>query len=506
MQERPASMSLEERISLELGIAEAVEQFLIDKSLHYHEQNVKLSIKEKIEDKFILESRHKLTYLPTFAADNYLALVEIIKNVHEKENLDGFALIAKKLQLLQKIAPFQEKAIDLFLKALEMGTTYQENDEYFKKATSTVTGIAFTVGETYYDIVTIARDAPIPSAFNRYEQFVYKTKLMKQIEGYENQALTNYLKALKIAEAYSIEDDNIRNARERIAELLFKKARCYDLLCLTAFNAPPFPPGVNDAEQEEYKVRFEEIGLKFQEQAFDIYREVLSYETKQFASGHYVTDAYVRLFQNFPDEIGEIKNEISSTAISSGNQWKCSTDSIEKWYEFEFNDSTWSPIHLTKSFSLDTHTVFPGSPPPSMWYGVGNPDQYLSYKPSEKLFLRRTFTIPQMPHESQLFFAGNGIYTIFVNGVLLAVDSASSSPVPVRKFDLMSKVRSGKNVIAIKTVMKQADLYGIKPMILFTTGTKLSHPKPPGHTTPLSLEEVRIDKYTFPLITNFELQ
>jgi hypothetical protein len=43
-------------------------------------------------------------------------------------------------------------------------------------------------------------------------------------------------------------------------------------------------------------------------------------------------------------------------------------------------------------------------------------------------------------------------------------------------------------------------------MILFTTGTKLSHPKPPGYTTPLSLEEVRIDKYTFPLITNFELQ
>ncbi len=506
MQERPSNMSLEERIALELGIAQAVEQFLIDKSLHYHEQNVKLSIKEKIEDKFILESRHKLTYLPCFAADNYLALVEIIKNVLGQEKLDGFAQIAKKLQLYQKIAPFQEKAIDLLLKALEMGTTYQEYDEYFKKASSTVTDIAFVVGETYSDIVSIARDAPIPTTFNRYEQFVYKTKLIKQVEGYENQALTNYLKVLKIAEAYSIEDDNIRNARERIAELLFKRGRCYDLLCLAAFNAPPFPPGIDNAEEEEYKARFEEIGLKFQEQAFEIYREVLSYESKHYASGKYVTDAYVRLFQNFPDEVGEIRNELISTAISSGTQWKCSTDSVAKWYEFEFNDSSWSPVHMTKSFSLDTQTVFPGSPPPSMWWGEGSPDQNQTYQPSAKLFLRRTFTVPQMPHESQLYFAGNGIFTIYINGVLLTIDSSKTSPVPVRKYDLMGKVRSGKNVIAIKTESVQADLYGIKPMILFTIGTNLSHPKPPGYSTPLSLEEVRIDKYTFPLINNFELQ
>jgi TolA-binding protein len=506
MQERPAGMSLEERLSLELGIAEAVEQYLIDKSLHYHEQNVKLSIKEKIEDKFILESRHKLTYLPCFAADNYLALVEIIKNVHEKEKLDGFALIAKKLQLFQKIAPFQEKAIDLFLKALEMGTTYQEKDDYFKKATTTVTGIAFTVGATYHDIVTIARDAPIPSTFNRYEQFVYKTKLVKQIEDYENQALTNYLKALKIAEAYSIEDDNIKNARERIAELLFKRARCYDLLCLTAFNAPPFPPGINDAEQEEYKMRFEEIGLKFQEQAFDIYREILSYESKHYASGQFVTDAYVRLFQNFPDEVGEIKDELISTAVSSGNQWKCHTDSIENWQGFDYNDSSWLPAQMTMPFSVDTHTVFPGTPPPSMWWGEGNPDQNQTYQPSSQLFFRRTFMVPQLPHESQLYFAANGNYSIFINGALLSSDSSKTTPVSVRKYDLMGKVQKGKNVVAIEIRSVLKEQYGIKPMILFTTGTKQSYPKPPGHTTPLSLEEVRVDKYVFPVITNFELQ
>ncbi|HEX2958538.1 MAG TPA: hypothetical protein VHO70_17005, partial [Chitinispirillaceae bacterium] len=403
-------------------------------------------------------------------------------------------------------APFQEKAIDLLLKALEMGTTYQENDEYFKKATSTVTDIAFTVGETYYDIVSIARDAPIPSTFNRYEQFVYKTKLIKQIEGYENQSLTNYLKVLKIAEAYSIEDDNIRNARERIAELLFKRARCYDLLCLTAFNTPPYPDGISDAEQEEYKIRFEEIGLKFQEQAFDIYREVLSYEKKRYASGHYVTDAYIRLFQNFPDEVGETKNELINTVISSGNQWKCTTDSIENWNDFELNDSSWFTAHLTRQFSLDTHTVFPGSQPSSMWWGKGDPDQSQTYQPSAALYFRRTFTVPQMPHESYLFFAGIGIYTIFINGTLLRADSAKTTPVPVQKYNLMGKIRNGNNVIAIKIRSEQMSVFGIKPMILFTTGTKLSHPKPPGYSTTLSFEEVRIDKYVFPVITNFELQ
>ncbi|MBN1600802.1 MAG: tetratricopeptide repeat protein [Chitinispirillaceae bacterium] len=503
MQERAQHLSLEDRISLELGIANAVEQYLVEKSLHYHEQNVKLSIKEKIEDKYVLQSRRKLTYLPYFAAENYLALVEIIKNVNKSDKQEGFALIAKRLQMYQKIAPFQEKAIDLFLKSLEMGSTYAEQDEYYKKSTKMVTGIAFTVGETYYDIVSIARDAPVPSTFNQYERFVYKTKLIKQVEDYESQALTNYLKALKISETYSIGDDNIKIARERIAELLFKRARCYDLLCLSAFNAPPYPPGINAAEQEEYKFRFEEIGLKFQEQAFDIYREVLAYEQKHYASGKYVTDAYVRLFQNFPDEIGVITDELVSTAISSGNQWKCTSDSVASWADFECNDSAWMQAHFTSEIMLDTSNTFSGSVPSTMWWGDGDPGQTSHYHPAEKLFFRRTFTVPAMPHESKLIFAGCGIYTIYLNGNLIGSDSSKTTPIPVKNYDLMGKVRSGKNIIAIK-ISSSGEQYGIKPLILYTTGAKTSYPKPPGYDKPLSLEEVRFDKYVFPKIANFE--
>jgi hypothetical protein len=111
-----------------------------------------------------------------------------------------------------------------------------------------------------------------------------------------------------------------------------------------------------------------------------------------------------------------------------------------------------------------------------------------------------------MPLESKLVFAANGIYTIFINGSLIAIDSSIVTPVPVKTYDLMGKIRIGKNVLSIEVHTKQRDHYGIKPLIMFTTGTKSSHPKPPGFQKPMSLEEVRIDKYVFPEISNFEIK
>ncbi|MCX7725406.1 MAG: tetratricopeptide repeat protein, partial [Chitinispirillaceae bacterium] len=305
-QERPPESSFDKRISLELGIAEAVERYFVEKALPLHEKNVKLSIQEKVEDKYILESRNKLTYLPYVAAENYLALVEIVNSTKSKGSLEGLPLIAQKLQILQKTAPFKKRAIELLLKALEMGSLYQEQKSpYYKMACSTITGISFSVGETYYEIVSIARDASIPSGFDEYERFVYKTKLLKQIEAYEEQALENYFKTIKIAEAYKISnDESVKKAQERIAQLLFTRGRCYDLLCINTFVKPPYPANINEAEKEEYRARFEEIGLKFQEQAFEIYRNILDLAKKSWAAGEYVRHSYVRLFQNFPDQYG----------------------------------------------------------------------------------------------------------------------------------------------------------------------------------------------------------
>jgi len=46
-QERPQKIVVADRLALELGIAQAVEKYFIEKALKYHEQNVKLGIKRK---------------------------------------------------------------------------------------------------------------------------------------------------------------------------------------------------------------------------------------------------------------------------------------------------------------------------------------------------------------------------------------------------------------------------------------------------------------------------
>ena len=303
-QERPKNLTLEKSLALEMGIAKAVEEYFIENALRSHEQNVKLGIKEKIENKNILNSRKKLTYLPYAAGENFLALLNITKGMDNNKSLTGFALIAHKLQTLQKMAPFQERAIGLFLKCLEMGSMYQEYNEIYKKASSLITKTSFIVAETYGEVAEIARSAPIPKDFNEYEKFVYKTKLLKQIEEYEENALSNYLKTVKISQAYNISDEYVQKTKMAIPKLLFNRGRCYDLLCISAFRDPPYPANINEAEKEEYRAQFEEIALTYQEQAFEIYRGILDYTKQEYAEGDYVDHAYVRLYQNYPEELG----------------------------------------------------------------------------------------------------------------------------------------------------------------------------------------------------------
>jgi len=44
-------------------------------------------------------------------------------------------------------------------------------------------------------LTAIARSAPIPDGFDPYERYIYKTKLVQQIQGYEDQSLTHFLKS-----------------------------------------------------------------------------------------------------------------------------------------------------------------------------------------------------------------------------------------------------------------------------------------------------------------------
>jgi tetratricopeptide (TPR) repeat protein len=503
-QERSKNLPLEERLALELGIAKAVEEYFVGKAAHFHEQNIKLGIKEKIEDKYILQSRKKLTSLPLLAGENYLALVDIAQSTANIQKLDGFALMARKLDILQKIAPFQERAIGLFLKSMELGSQYQELDESYAKASGLITKTSFTVGETYADAAAIARDAPIPSTFDAYEGFVYKTKLLKQIEGYEDKGLEHYLRTVKIAEAYKIDDDYVKRTKAKIPELLFVRGRCYDLLCQAVVNDPPFPKNATDAEREEYQGRFEEIGLRFQENALDVYKNILTYAQQSYAAGDYVTHAYVRLYQNAPKDYGIKREKTGDTAITSGPEWKCTNDSLSGWNALECIDQAWYPAQRAPSPKNIEITGFPKDVPRAMWYGDGNPQSEQTYKPAQKLFLRRTFYCSQAPPRAVLYLMAIDQVDAYLNGILLPRDSAmSASWNKACMWDLQGKIRSGKNVIAlaVKNNIKMA--YGVFPYLVYTSTTNDYLPQPPGSPAPLDTKLVAEGTYVFPSIRNF---
>jgi TolA-binding protein len=488
-QERPADLGVADRLSLELGIAQAVEKYFVEKALRYHEQNVKLGIKEKLEDKNILASHQKLTYLPYLAGENYLALAEIAKTAEGTQKADGFALIARKLELLQKIAPFQERAVGLFLKCLEMGTAYQETDEFYRKASARITSTSCTVAQTYADVVSIVLEAPIPPNFDDYERFIYKTKLLKQVEGYENQAMTGYLKTLKIAGAYAIDDESVRQARERLAQLLFTSGRCKDLLCLQAFASPPFPRDISEAEKEEYRARFEEIGLRFQEDAFETYKSALKFAEQRYTAGPFVTHAYVRLYQNFPNDYGVPEERGIDSAIWSGPEWKCTGDSAPGWTSLDYSDSGWSAAQTAKGVP-DAVTGFPVKTPTALATAAG----------AQVSFFRRTFTLNDTPRAARFYCFGTGTPVIFINNHLLAADSGAALG-QVAMWDLVGKLRFGKNVLAIR--MGAAGQGALYPLIEFTVPTRLYVPRPPGADKPLTAEQVRPDVYQFPFIKNF---
>ena len=506
-QQRPPTMSMDERIALELGIAQAMEEYFVNKAAHYHEENVKLGIKEKIEDKYVLDSRQKLTSLPYLAGENYLTLVDIAQAATAgAQKLEAFALVARKLETLQKIGPFQERAIALFLRCLENGSRYQQTDEFYAKASSLITKTSFTVGQTYADIAATAREAPIPSAFDPYEAFVYKTKLLKQIETYEDKSLENFLRTLKIAEAYKIEDDFVKQTRSALPKLLFVRGRCYDALCAGAFADPPFPKSSSDAEKEEYRARFEEIGLQFQENAFDAYKSILGYAKQNYATGDYVTYAYVRMFQKYPKEYGVKSEKTDTRVVTSGPEWKCSSDTALNWFGLEFSDTTWKQAHKMKQQPAAVLSGFPDkAPPAAMWFGDNAPasPQYL---PAAHLAFRRVFYNYDMLKEAKLWLLGIDEYTVYFNERQLMPQAGDTLDwTKAKTWSLMGKMREGKNVLAVYVKNNIRMGYGFMPLLSYTVSTNEFLPQPPQSTAPLDPKQTAEGIYQFPAITNFPM-
>jgi TolA-binding protein len=503
-QQRPPSMSMDERIALELGIAQAMEEYFVNKAAHYHEENVKLGIKEKIEDKYVLDSRKELTSLPYLAGENYLKLVEIAQTATAgTPKLEAFALVAKKLETLQKIGPFQERAIALFLKCLENGSRYQQTDEFYAKASALITRTSFTVGQTYADIATTAREAPIPPAFDPYEAFVYKTKLLKQIETYEDKSLENLLRTLKIAEAYKIDDDFVKQARGALPRLLFVRGRCYDVMCTAAFADPPFPKNSSEAEKEEYRARFEEIGLQFQENAFDMYKSILSYAKQNYAAGDYVTHAYVRMFQKKPKEYGVKAEKAETRVVTSGPEWKCNADTVANWSGLEFGDTAWKQAQKMKQQPAAALSGFPDKVPPAMWYGTGSPVSP-EYAPVPQCAFRRTFFNYDALKEAKLWVLAIDDYSVYFNEKPLPPQPGDTSDwTKAKSWTLMGKIREGKNVLAIYVKNNIRMGYGLMPLLTYTVSTSEFLPQPPQSIAPLDPKLTAEGTYQFPIIANF---
>ncbi len=492
-QQRASFKSLDERMSLELGIARAVEKYFVENALYYHELNVKLGIKEEIEDKYITQSRQKLTLLPYLAGDNYLALVKIATN-STAINPEGFSSIAITLQTLQKVAPFQEKAIDLYLKCLELGSAYQETNEFYNKAASSITEQSLLVGQTYDKLVTIAREAPIPKNFSDYERFVYKTKLLTQIESYEDQALTHYLKTLKIAEAYKIVDQSVKDAQVHIARLLFNKGWCYDLLATSLESSPPIPQQINEEERSEFKARFLEIEKKFRSQAIDLYKTLMDYSNSKYAYGQYVTHAYMRLYQISPEEYGVEDIQNVRKKISADSLWTCSIDSVQNWTELSVNDSGWKKPVLTTEIDTSIEGIVESKI--GLSCNLAND--------MKKVYFRRKFKT-QSPCSTELFIDAKGSsVAVFFNGNKKLPDTVAEESGTIIRWEIKEKINNGENLLAIEVNKKLSDIK-IYPVLNIWEKRKLMVPRPPDEEKNRTFESGIIGVHKFPYLKNFSM-
>jgi hypothetical protein len=502
-QERPAGAGAEERLALELGIVQAVEEYFVNKAAHYHEENVKLGIKENIEDRYVLDSRRKLTELPLAAGRNYLTLVDMAQG---PQRAQGLAAVATKLETLRKVEPYQERAIALFVTCLENGSRYRvSSDSSAATAGILATRTSFLAGEAYAGIAAAAREAPLPASFDPYESFVYKTKLLKQIEAYEEKAVANYLRTLTMSAAHGIDNDFVKQSKARLPQLLFDIGLCYDVLCMSAFSDPPFPRNVTAAEKEEYRARFEETGLALQESAFAAFKLVLSYAKQNFAAGEFVRHAYVRMFQKAPKEYGAQREKTETHSILSGPEWKCSADTAPGWSAPEFSDEKWRsacPAGLPKGVAM---AGFPSAVPPAVWFGEGDPASP-AFKPAATVCFRRTFFNYDIVKEAHLWLAASGECAVFLNGKALPSLSGDSADwTKAKTWDLRraADLKNGANVLAVRVKNSGRAAFAFMANVAYTVGAKEFVPQPPGAAEPLDPKQCAEGVYAFPAVPNF---
>lgn len=506
--ERPKSADYNKTIELEEGIAQVVEQYFADKALPTHEQNVKFGIQYKYTDEWTERSRQQLTKLPFLAGSTYSKLISAldVQEAPGKKGADNpLLLIKNKLEKLQNIAPFQDKAIALYLKTLEMGVKYGVDDKYRFAASGEITKMSYQVGNTYGEVVSIARSAPIPGNYDAYKRFFYKVHLLGEgLVEYENSALEALYKAIKIAEAYEIKDEWMQKSREKISEILFKRAMCYEVLAEEALRAPPIPSEASEEETEEYRTQFEELSLKLQEEAQGIYRDIHEKGRQNITQGEYLDLAYLRLYANVPDEVGEKVDRDTFVVLTTGKDWRFSLNPGTDWQAPEYADSAWERVK--KGSKPDSVKLLgaSGSLTP-VWGGRVENGAFI---PAGEVWLRLEFNARGTPEKSSMEFAATGDYEIFINGRSVKGDSAEKADLwnrCRRKEGLDSYLVKGRNVLAVHVSGPGAPgAYGFFMNFFYSDKVAEVRPRLPSKNAVMSLNDLKALDLKFPVIPNFE--
>ncbi|MDG5813613.1 tetratricopeptide repeat protein [Chitinispirillales bacterium ANBcel5] len=494
-QERPSNVDLNKQIALELGIVEAIERYSVEQALYYHQQNVELGIKQFIEDEYISASNKKLTLLPMIAANQYLSLADIALTMKSAEGLQGPRLIAKKLDILQKVTPLQKNAINLFLKTLELGSRYKQFDNSYFEAGKKILETSLTLGDSYYEVINIARQAPVPKGLDEYERLIYKTRLLSQTEDYKEEAVESYLYGLKIAQAYNLEESETTIPKERIAQLQFEWARSYDLLYQTIKTDPPIPSNISVHEKDNYRGKFEELGKQLRREMIKNYERVLEFEQKGYTAGEYVRHAYVRLFQKSKEIYGIKKDTIIVRTMSSGRRWRVkrgmAKENAERWYERSFDDSGWKEPKRVEVLDQD-HSMLRNASETAMWIDEENSTE----KKNRDVYFRREVIIEVIPFNAEIFLRADGDISLFVNGTKVSLEEAQPG---TYRADLLGKVQRGNNLIAVSVSPQKDAKHGLLPLLRIKSSSYHFIPQPPNEN-PLPKYSVRPENYIFPEI------
>lgn len=481
-QERPKTNNFSDVIALELTIAEAVKEAFVTNALPYYELNVKVALQDSIEDEWTQNSRKKLCRLPFLAGKNYSDIIHLVKNREMPQAMSNTEMIKNKLDLLQTITPYQNEALNLYLKTLEIGSRYALTDPSLISAKSMISATTYMIGEIFFELVELAKSAGAPKNYDEYEKFVFNTNLLTQVEEYENEALKAFYKNIEIGKSYKIQNEWIKHSKEMVASILYNKARDYETLGRQALDAPPFPKKVTENEIVEYQYQFEELGFKLQDVAKGIYEEILIRKKEDKAEGDEVTSAYLKLFQNEPAKYGTKRAKEYTSTFNSDTTLRGQSNTLQNWMKINFDDSLWllaGASHFSGPISL---SYFTGakvvSLPPSA------SDQNL-----DTVFYRNVFNVLGQPAQGTLEILSFGDLVIYLNETqVFPVPSILHHRGELLKLEISSNLVKGQNLLAFKVLSREKNL----PSVIFRLQVRESKEDfvaiVPGDTIPIAPE------------------